>query len=553
MRGKLNRLVPLLVVCILWWGVGSAWSAPIQYKQTMNKILEETQFQGWPPGDETFTRYFNMLTNSPDGSRIAFTVSTWILNTTTTHTYVANSDGNGIIDLTNHFPPEVSPVWTATYYKLDNTGSRLFFRAPNVGDSINIYYFDLATPDCHLAVLPKSGETYAIRSYDARKPFSLTTIGDQITLFFRHCEAWDWDLGRYIQGIYSAPLGGSATKVMDINQLPGDENMNLLGFLGSAANANRTLLTWKDVFSPPGGAMWLTGAPPTRVPYEMHDSVWDQQDLYTHIVSANGSKALYYCTDSWSHYLNQVDLSSGIKTPMAQTDSIYGYFCTTMAPSGNYAFFSGPNNNRTRVNLATGDQRDTLSYLFPESAGSGAYLISDITADDRYYFIGSKWDIGRVHRVDMAPTDFSQAPDITAINFTSNRLLNDGTTRTTVTAAISDAQGLGTISWVRFKSLVDGLETPEWMRDGDPLTYDGWDWLYDDGTHGDRVAGDGIYTNDTIRTNPACNFYSRFTLPKDVGVRIAVQDEDHNYVMADTCLTVVNGMPAPWMPLLLLD
>jgi hypothetical protein len=220
-----------------------------------------------------------------------------------------------------------------------------------------------------------------------------------------------------------------------------------------------------------------------------------------------------------------------------------------MAPSGNYAFFSSLSNNRTRVNLATGDQRDTLSSLFAESAWSGPYLISDITADDRIYFIGSKLGIGRIHRVDMAPTDCSPAPNITAINFTSNKLLNDGTTRTTVMATIVAP---GTISWVRLKSLVDGVETPEWMTGGEPLAYDNWN-LYDDGTHGDRVAGDGIYTNDTIRTNPTCNFYERFTLPKDVGVRIVARDGNNNYVMADTSLTVVNGIDLPWMPLLLLD
>jgi hypothetical protein len=516
----------------------------------MTKILDETQFQGWPPGYPTYTRYFNMLTNSPDGSRIAFWVDCPVWGAAERRTYVANSDGSGLIDLTGYFPPAVSPVWTATYYKLDDTGSRLFFRAPNAGNDIDIYFFDLAlaTPACSLAVTRPEG-TYAIRGYDGRKPFSLTTIGGQITLFFKHVGDWDPVLGRYNQGIYSAPLGGSATKVMDINQLPGDENMNLLGFLGSAANANRSLFTWWDTSAAPGGAMWQIPGP-ALVPNELHDSVWDGQDLYTHIISADGGKALYqYRVGAYTYYLSHVDLASGIKTPIAQSSN-YSYSVTTMAPSGNYAFFSSPNNNRTWVNLATGEQRDTLSYLFAESAGSGPYQISDITADDRYYFIGSKLDIGRIHRVDMAPTVCSPAPNITAINFTSNKLLNDGTSRTTVMATVSDAPG--TISWVRLKSLVDGLETPEWMTGGEPLAYDNWN-LYDDGTHGDRVAGDGIYTNNTIRTNPACNFYERFTLPKEVGVRIVVQDADNNYVMADTSLTVVNGMALPWMPLLLLD
>jgi hypothetical protein len=62
-RAKLNRLVPLLGICILWWGVGSAWSAPILYKQTMTKILDETQFRGWPKDYESEPLSFQTSSN----------------------------------------------------------------------------------------------------------------------------------------------------------------------------------------------------------------------------------------------------------------------------------------------------------------------------------------------------------------------------------------------------------------------------------------------------------------------------------------------------------
>ena len=72
-----------------------------------------------------------------------------------------------------------------------------------------------------------------------------------------------------------------------------------------------------------------------------------------------------------------------------------------------------------------------------------------------------------------------------------------------------------------------------------------YDWtLYDDGTHGDRLAGDGIYTNDTIRARPTSNFYERFSLPKSLGIRIIARDQDYNYVMADTVLTVADTLTA---------
>jgi len=552
MKMKLTLLAPVLGMCLLFWAVSSVGAATILYKQTMTKILDETQFQGWPEGSETWARYFNLLTCSQDGSRIAFRVETPTYPGLDVRTYAANADGSGLIDLTGHFPSEIDPLYSARNYQLDDTGSRLFFRFPQGGSDFNFYYFNLATLDCNLAVLPAGGETYAIHDLDGNRPFSLTTIGGELTLYFRHRWGWWEPESRYIQGIYRAPLGGYATKLMDINEVPGDQNMNLLGFQGSAANANQILFTWKDVNNPPGSALWKV-AGPTRVPDEMHDLVWG--GVNTHTISADGGKALFIYRDlpPTTSYLCLVNLTSGLKTIIAQTDELESYFVPTISPSGNYAFFSSPHNRRTRANLATGEQRDTLSTYF--SPCTGEYLVTDITADDRYYFIGGKCgaDPGQIHRIDMAPADFSQAPNITAINFDSNKLLHDGTTLATVMATVSDAQGLGTITQVRLQFLVDGLEGPEWLSDR-PLYYDSW--LYDDGTHGDQAAGDGIFTNNTIKTNPSSNFYTRYALPKQVGIRIVVQDEDYNYVMADTYLTVVNNLNSPTIPsinLLLLD
>ena len=112
------------------------------------------------------------------------------------------------------------------------------------------------------------------------------------------------------------------------------------------------------------------------------------------------------------------------------------------------AFFGTNRNKNTRHNLATAEQRDTWAYWFTESSWVGTeYLVSDITADDRYYFMGSKpeGDLARIHRVDLAPVDFSQVPNVTAINFSVPRLVNDGTTKISVTAAVSDFQGRETI------------------------------------------------------------------------------------------------------------
>jgi hypothetical protein len=558
MKTKLTWLGLVLGIYILFWGMGSATAAPIKYKQTMTKILDETQFRGWPTDNENFSRSFDMLAVSADGSRIGFQVKTTVGNTTYVHTYAyaANQDGTGVMDLTGNMPGDINPG-TATFLKLDLKGERLFFRAPTLGPNFNVYYFDLATQACAFAVLPEPGQTYALRWADFRKTYSLTTLGDQIILYFKHDNGWDNDAGRFNRGIYAATLGGLSAKVMDIDQLPAvEQSMNYLKFLGSAAKAGQILVTWnQDYYHPPATSMWRTSGP-TRVPDEVHNYVWDAQDLYSQLVSADGTKAIYaYMESSWPKQLYLVDLASGAKTFINETGDLNGYFAPALSPSGKYAFFSTIGHKYTRHNLATGDQRDTWAYWFAESSWVGSdYWVSDITADDRYYFMGSKpdGDLARIHRVDTAPTDFRQAPNITAINFSAPRLVNDGTTKITIRATVSDAQGLATINRVRLQYLVDGLEKPAWLV-GDPVYYDAV--MYDDGTHGDLVAGDGIYTNNTIRTNPNSNFYERYSLPRNLGIRIIARDQDRNYVLADTELAVRNttGMSPAVVELLLLQ
>lgn len=531
-----------LLVSVFLWGANSTLAAPIRYKQTMTNIFQEDQFTGWPSGYESYGRWFGAVTNSSDGSRIAFTVVCPVGNDYYVHTYAADSEGSGLVDLTSGLPGTVAPH-TVSFLQLDRTGSRLFFRAPNVGIYTNVFYFDLATQNCAYAVTPEAGEDYALVNFDFRKPYSLTTLGDQIYLYFKHNAGYDPVAERNNRGIYTASLGGLASKVMDMDQLPGEQNLNLLSFLGSAAGGSRNILAWnEDYFHPPATGMYRAEGP-TRVPDELHTYVWPEQDLYQHLISADGTRALYQYMDDGPRSLYAVGLDTGTKIFLNQTGDLNGYFAPTMSPSGKYAFFSTTGHRRTRFHVATGDQRDTFTYHFAESRCTSSYAVSDITEDDRYYYMGSKCDggVARIHRIDMAPLDFSQAPNITGIEFTPSRLLGDGIAGVTVEAAVSDAQGPGTVSWVRMQSLVDGLEKPEWLA-YEPITYD-WT-LYDDGTHGDRLAGDGMYTNDTIRARPTSNFYQRFSLPKSLGIRIITRDQDYNYVMADTVLTVADTLTA---------
>jgi len=425
------------------------------------------------------------------------------------------------------------------YPLLDSQGQRLFFRMGR-----NVYYCPVDSMACNYAILPKPGEDEALSSYyDSTRPFMPAFLGAQTYFYFKHLEG-RFD-GRYHWGIYKAPLGGRAVQAMDLDQLPGDtQGWNRLGGLrlhGSAALGDEVIFRWNQ-----GGGTYgmyrMHG--PTLVPDELHDLI--RVDPRRSQISADGSNALYHNRTETSNDLWMVDLASADKTLLGRTNSwLYGANNYTISPSGRYAFFSFPNNRdhlQTRVNLESGEQRDTWTWLIAELRFQDYRRLSDITADDRYYFLGSRTRDGgsAIHRVDMEPDDFSQAPNISAIEFSPSYLLADETSTVTIRAHVSDAQGLDTISWVRLRAMVDGLEDPEWLVNR-PIRGEGSAsglLLYDDGTHGDEVAGDGIFTQDSIRAMLNSNFYDDLTSPRPIGIRVVAKDEDRNYVMADTVLYI---------------
>ena len=52
------------------------------------------------------------------------------------------------------------------------------------------------------------------------------------------------------------------------------------------------------------------------------------------------------------------------------------------------------------------------------------------------------------------------------------------------------------------------------------------------------MAGDGIFTQDTIRTSQASSVYEGVTFPYELGFRVVATDEDGNHTIADTVLTI---------------
>ncbi len=94
---------------------------------------------------------------------------------------------------------------------------------------------------------------------------------------------------------------------------------------------------------------------------------------------------------------------------------------------------------------------------------------------------------------------------------------------------------------------MEDLESPDIYMPRKPLAFPfgdfGWTVLYDDGSHGDVTVGDGVFTHDAIATRKGGyddwnTWFSNFTLPHEVGIRIVVKDAEGNYTTADTTLWI---------------
>ena len=120
-----------------------------------------------------------------------------------------------------------------------------------------------------------------------------------------------------------------------------------------------------------------------------------------------------------------------------------------------------------------------------------------------------------------------------------------------IAVRVSDQQGLDNIEKVRLAVLVEGMENTYWAMGREPLAFPTGDpgsvLLSDDGTHGDQVAGDGIFTFDAIATRKGGReeggfntWYLHYALPNDVGIRIIAYDVDGNSTIADTSLTIAD-------------
>jgi hypothetical protein len=475
----------------------------------MIKVLQESDIQGWPAGLETTPRYPENIAVSANGSKVGFVAR--LNDNSNRRIYVMNGDGSGLVDLTASLPPEVTSF---RGLQINDDGTRLFVM-DNICDT---YYIDTSSP-------------YA--GHDAYKPgtcwdggprgFSLN--GEGTVIYLRH--RWVVDMVSH-DGLCSTSVGSNTlTPLVDLDSLTPLHTADYgLGFLDAARTGGKLLFKYfPDYYHDSQTAVWQF-TPLIQTPNERHQSVWVMSLPFSHIISADGSRALYYYYDSpdpWKLYF--VDTATGAKTLIAQKADNITF--PAISPDGSIARWSSGGYNSTRVNLATGDLRDTFSSRFPEAAAVGGSNLTDITSDNRYYYVGSEpASISYIHRIDMAPVTTAPAPDITSITFGQPQLIYGDTTPITVTVQVSDPKGLDNIQSVQMKAMVNGLEYPQ-GEIYEPLVYQ----------NPLAVSGGGVYSG-TVYPQVWFSYNTTYPLPTPVGVRIVVKNKDEHYTIADTSIMV---------------
>lgn len=550
--------------------VDTPYAAPIVYRQTNTLILDHEDIKGWPEGDSQMNndhRQFTGVTVSADGSQILFSGCAYFTDLdptgATCRPFVVNPDGTALQDASSIFPPDVvDPNWGWGWgnMRINDDGSRFFIKVQRyewaVIDEVQVYYYDIP------------GGTSGRAEADGFWPggfdwFNINIDGSQ----FYHGK---YDGGAAGRGLWYTNYGGAKNLIFDVSTLPCDpgssfcNHLNLMGFLGSAAQGGRNFFSYTSYYesnaSPNNkSAMWYTDLAGNKQKLTNEDHHWVWPGDWRGTSQADGTKALYGRRHAYGdpYYLYTTNVATGAERLVTWTSNLNG-MTPFMTRSGRYVFVNGGSGDyghhyHTLFDLNRGTSRDTWSYHF-----IGAGSISNITADDRYYYATTATPTStyqqRLYRVDTnpGPADFGQAPNITGINLSSSRIRHDLDPPDLVAAAVTvtDSQGLANIDWVRLAVLVDGAEEPPFAMGREPLAFPtgdaGGTYLYDDGTHGDETAGDGIFTFDAIATRKGDyegfnTWYTHYGLPHPVGIRIIAKDVDHNYTIADTTLTITEG------------
>ncbi len=531
----------------------SEWyPSEIVYQQAVTKILKRGDIS-W--GNKTDNYYnFGSVQASAGGTKVLFTGICEFCDSAEVRPFLVSPDGSGLQDISSMLPSDITNRWSAWRNLLINDdASKVFFRAAvetGYYDDSYLYVYDVASSARGLAVNQKFG------SFSSNWHFRINENGTRVYLD-------EYDAGSE-EGLFYANTGGSKVWFFDVNDLSCASecgNLNLFHLMGVSSQNDLAFIHWNSDYNQTDGSnqhtgVWYTGLAgiPERITDEHY---WIYDGDRRGISNTKGTRMIYRYkhTTADSNTLAVVSVADKTETMVGWTSGLNG-FSSHMSRSGRYILVNGEYGDsgtyyQTMIDLATGKSRDTWSYYLPRYG----YSTSNITEDDRYYFhsIDGYPNIEEtvgLYRIDMSSTGDERAPHVQSIQFNSPALPDQDGAVIGVQVAITDPQGIGTLDWVRLLPLVEGQEDPSWKMDREPLAFPSGDPgstpLYDNGTHGDALAGDGIYSFDSIATRKtgregtlASNtWYQHYTLPSTVGIRIIVKDEDNNYCIADTELMI---------------
>ncbi len=524
--------------------------APIIYKQTITPILVTSDIMGWPVGFENDNwRYFGSVVAGADGSKLLF--SACVNNASECRPFLVNPDGTGLEDIEAIFPSDLTSRWWGWgNLRLNDDGSRAYIKAQLNDGKVYIAFYPHGVGDPLWAV----DKSWWASSFDW---FTLTEDGSKLFV-------GKWDAGGDVRGLYSADFGLGLSQYVDLDILPCDgscNNLNFAKFLGNASGGGRAFFSWQSIYHgnvhPDNrSAMWFSNLDGSAQKLTTEDHAWVWDGDWRGVSNSGGTKALYHYIHAVDgpYELDVVDVATGASTAITWTSNANG-FQSSITRSGNRVVVRGSRGDfgyhyQTVFDVSHGTSRDTWSYHIPVVERG----FSNLTADDRYYYVTNDASLCKVDmRADLAG-DFSAAPIINAISFTAPYLWHDASAQIGVTVDVSDSQGLATVVGVRLVVLVEGIEEPEWSMPREPLAFPDGDSgstiLSDDGSNGDVIAGDGVFTFDAIATRKGDTtsfntWYTHYSLPHDVGIRIIAEDADGNFTIADTTLWITSENSAP--------
>ena len=529
----------------------------IVYQQAITKLLKRGDIT-WSDKTDSNYKFGSVLVNA-EGSKVLFAGTCEFCSPAEKRPFLVNPDGTGIQDLYGMLPADITNRWSAwRNLTINDDASKIFFRAfveTGYYDDQRLYVYDVGPETLSLGVNQQS-----IGSLDFAWLFRINEDGSLIYLDKINA-GYDSELEKTRRGLFYAPTGGTKTWYLDVDDLSCESecgNLNMLKVLGVSVQNDLTFFRWNSDYWRGDGlyhtGFWYTGLDGSASLLTDEHYTIDDGDSRG-ISNADGNKVIYkYRHESGDiKQLAVVSVPSGVEEIVGWTSGLNG-FDAHMTRSGKFILTRGEYGDhgtyyQTLIDLESGTSRDTWSYYLPSQWGS----TSNITEDDRYYFYSldgypnDSEAVAGLYRIDMQTSGDSSAPYVQQIAFNAPVLLDHQDATIGVRAVITDPQGTGNIEWVKLTPLVEGQEQPSWAMGRKPLAFPTGDpgsaLLYDDGTHGDETAGDGIFSFDSIATRKGDyegfnTWYQHYSLPAPVGIRIIVKDTDNNYAIADTQLTI---------------